>query len=267
MRPAGFVAARVVAFGLGRWLAPALVIVGWLAFTPYELGAEQIKSKLGPEAISLQESHDYLQTHPAPDYWALSPHYLPQATGSACSLAAIAMLVNALRGLPPRAGEALVTQQGLLEAVGSRTWAAATAERGSGVRWDEFETNLQLSVRVFKLDVEIEVLRPHDGSATTLSRLRRMLSENEASDRDIVLAYFNQGVLTGDWNGPHISPIAAYDANRKRALIMDVDRQWYIPYWSSDEALLAAMLRPAPFERGRLAGETGGLIRVLRKSP
>jgi hypothetical protein len=39
----------------------------------------------------------------------------------------------------------------------------------------------------------------------------------------------------------------------------------YIPYWSSDEALLDAMLRAAPFERGRLAGETGGLVRVTRK--
>jgi len=53
-----------------------------------------------------------------------------------------------------------------------------------------------------------------------------MLIENEASDRDIVLVYFNQGVLTGDWDGPHISPIAAYDADHGRVLVMDVDRQW-----------------------------------------
>jgi hypothetical protein len=39
-----------------------------------------------------------------------------------------------------------------------------------------------------------------------------------------------------------------------------LDRQRYMPYWSSEEALLDAMLRPAPFERGRLAGETGGLV-------
>ena len=45
----------------------------------------------------------------------------------------------------------------------------------------------------------------------------------------------------------------------------DVDREWYIPYWSSDQALLEAMLHPAPIERGRLAGETGGLVRVTRK--
>src|SRR6266567_3483713 len=48
-------------------------------------------------------------------------------------------------------------------------------------------------------------------------------------------------------------------------LLIALDRQWYIAYRSSDEALLAAMLRPAPFARGRLAGETGGLVRVTRK--
>ena len=41
---------------------------------------------------------------------------------------------------------------------------------------------------------------------------------------------------------------------------MDVDREWYVPYWTADTTLLEAMLRPAPVEHGRLAGETGGLI-------
>ena len=195
----------------------------------------------------------------------MSPYYVPQATGSACSLAAITMLVNALRGLPTHSTEPLVTQRTLLDAVDNRMWAEATAERSGGVRWEEFEHYLRLSLEAFKLNAELEILRPHDSSVSTLANLQRMLIENETSDRDIVLAYFNQGVLTGDWDGPHISPIAAYDADHGRVLVMDVDRQWYIPYWSSEEGLLAAMLRPAPFERGRLAGETGGLVRVTRK--
>jgi hypothetical protein len=89
-----------------------------------------------------------------------------------------------------------------------------------------------------------------------------MLAANEASDRDIVLVYFNQGVLTGDWDGPHISPIGAYDAATGRVLIMDVDREWYIPYWSSDSKLLEAMLKPTSAAHGPLAGETGGLVRL-----
>jgi hypothetical protein len=90
--------------------------------------------------------------------------------------------------------------------------------------------------------------------------VQQALATNEASDQDIVLVYFNQGVLTGDWDGPHISPVAAYDQGTRQVLIMDVDREWYVPYWTMDTKLLEAMLRPAPAEHGRLAGETGGLV-------
>jgi len=246
-------------------IARALVFVAWLAYVASSFAAEERKPKLGSAAISLQQSHDYLQTHRAPDYWALSPYYLPQATGSACSLAAIAMLINALRGLPSNAAQPLVAQSALLEVVGSRAWAEATAEHGSGVRWEEFERYLRLSLEAFRLSADLEIWRPQPGSGANLEQLKRLLIENEVSDRDIVLVYFNQGVLTGDWDGPHISPVGAYDADRGKVLIMDVDREWYIPYWSSDQALLEAMLHPAPIERGRLAGETGGLVRVTRK--
>jgi hypothetical protein len=92
------------------------------------------------------------------------------------------------------------------------------------------------------------------------------LSENEESDDDVVLVYFNQGVITGDWDGPHLSPIGAYDADARRVLILDVDRQFYIPYWTSDEILLEALLRPAPARLSRLEGETGGVLRVTRRS-
>jgi hypothetical protein len=47
---------------------------------------------------------------------------------------------------------------------------------------------------------------------------------------------------------------------------MDVDRQFYIPYWTSDEKLLEALLRPAPADLGRLAGETGGIVRVTLRA-
>jgi hypothetical protein len=95
--------------------------------------AQDRKPKLGPDAVTIQQAHGYLRSHDAPDYWALSPYYVPQATDSACSLAAIAMLVNALRGLPPHADDRLVTQQALLDKVGSDLWAKQTAQGGSGV--------------------------------------------------------------------------------------------------------------------------------------
>ena len=231
------------------------------------LHAEDLEPKLGPNAIAIQQSHAFLREHPAPDYWALAPYYEPQATDSACSLAATAMLVNALRGLPPHARDRLVSQKGLLEAVGSSDWAKETAQGGAGVTWQAYLGYLSLSLAAFGIDAQIEIFKPRDDAPATLQQVRALLAANEDGDRDIVLVYFNQGVLTGDWDGPHISPIGAYDAGRRRVLVMDVDRQWYVPYWSSDEKLLEAMLRPVPQDFGALAGETGGLIRVVAKGP
>ncbi len=117
------------------------------------------------------------------------------------------------------------------------------------------------SLAAFRLqDHAVEVVRPMHDTPETLADLRRTLTRNEAGERDVVLVYFNQGVLTGDWDGPHISPIAAYDQEARQVLIMDVDREWYVPYWTADTRLLQAMLRPAPAEHGPLAGETGGLV-------
>jgi hypothetical protein len=248
--------------------AGRFVLAGLLWLTPPGVpSAREAKLKFGPDAVSIERSHAYLQRHAAPDYWRLSPYYMPQETDSGCSLAAVTMLLNALRGLPALDKDQLVTQDGVLRAVASRRWARQTAQGGSGVTFAALSRYLRLSLDAFHLDADIEVLKPADRSAATLDRLRRMLAANERTDRDIILAYFNQGVLTGSWDGPHISPIGAYDAARGDVLIMDVDRRWYIPYWASDKKVLEAMLRPAPANQGTLAGETGGLVRVILKSP
>ena len=230
--------------------------------------APEAKPKLGPDAVPIQRATEYLRRHDAPDYWALSAYYLPQLTNASCSVASVAMLVNALRGLPERAEDPLVTQASLLEEVDSARWSAQSAEDGDGVTFADLEGYVRRGLAAFGIEaVEVEVLKPSDDSPATLERVRRLLAENERSERDIALVYFNQGVLTGDWDGPHIAPIGAYDAESGRVLIMDVDREWYVPYWSSDAKLLAAMLRPAPADQGALAGETGGLVRVRLKGP
>jgi hypothetical protein len=237
----------LLAFVLGASAAPAAAFEG--------------KPKFGPDAVPIIEQNAYLRASPAPDYWKLSVFYVPQFTSSACSVASVVMAVNFARGLPARAEEPVVTQTALLEAVGDEAWTHKGAEGGDGVTFAEFVAVLEDSLQSYGIkDYELEVMRPSDASAASLAEVRRALAANETSKDDLILMYFNQGVLTGDWDGPHISPIGAYDQRAQQVLIMDVDREWYIPYWSPDEKLLEAMLRPAPAEHGPLAGETGGLV-------
>ena len=231
----------------GLWAEPVIALKG--------------QPKLGPEAVPITQQTTYLRTAPAPDYWTLSPFYLPQQTSSACSLASLAMALNALRGLPVRSDERLITQSALLKKVAKTTWTRQVAEGGSGVTFDGLVALVRKSLARFQLhDHGVEIIRPADEQPETLARLRQALADNEASDRDVILVYFNQGVVTGDWDGPHVSPIGAYDASTGQVLILDVDREWYVPYWTADTRLLKAMRRPAPAQHGPLAGETGGLI-------
>ena len=88
--------------------------IAWLALAAPPAHADDPKPKFGPHAVPIQQSHDYLRRHGAPDYWALSPYYAAQQTNSACSLAAITMMVNALHGLPPHGIDRLVTQEAVL---------------------------------------------------------------------------------------------------------------------------------------------------------
>jgi hypothetical protein len=240
-----------------RWVA--VVILG-VALAPLARG-EEAKPKFGPDAVPITQGTGYLRTGPAPDYWKLAAFYVPQTSSSGCSVASVAMALNFIRGLPTGADEPLVTQAALLEAVGDPDWVAKTAEGGEGVLFQELVGALTKSLDAYALHpLQIDVIRPTDASPESLERLRAVLAANEASESDVILLYFNQGVLTGDWDGPHISPIGAYDDRTDRVLIMDVDREWYVPYWSPVSKLLDAMLRPAPAEQGPLAGETGGLV-------
>jgi Phytochelatin synthase len=228
--------------------------------------AQEAKPRFGPDAIPIEQATAYLRTHPAPDYWAISPFYVPQDTDSACSVASVTILINALRGVPARDNIELVTQSGLRAALGDGHWSAETAQNGPGVTFAELAKVVAESLHTYGLDdYEIETFKPADASDRSLARLRAILAADERSPRHIALIYFNQGVLTGDWDGPHISPIGAYDAHNGRVLVMDVDRRFYVPYWSPVRKVLQSMLKPAPARFARLAGETGGIVWVRPK--
>ncbi|MGO4909334.1 phytochelatin synthase family protein [Pseudorhodobacter sp. W20_MBD10_FR17] len=232
-----------------------------LLFTTLALPAiAQDAPKLGPNATPITSDTTFLRTNPAPDYWAFSAFVKPQFTASACSIASVTAALNGLNGLPPLAEEQIMSQQSLLALTGNVEWLALSSEDGAGVKFDQLASFTQQALTATGSKKVVDTFHPKDAAGA--DEMRKLLTENEASADDALLVYFNQGVVTGDWDGPHISLIGAYDAQSDRVLILEVDQDWYIPYWTPASVLLDAMLKPTSADHGPLLGETGGFVYI-----
>lgn len=223
------------------------------------------KPKLGPNAKPITVDHTYLQTAEAPDFWAFSSYNKPQFTSSACSVASVTMALNGLRGLPRKASAKVPTQPAVLKKVGLKSWSNKSAEGGDGVTFKELRRYTRATFKAYGMkEATVRAFHPKRADAQTFATTRELLTFNEASADTVAMIYFNQGVLTGDWNGPHVSVIGRYDAATDRVLVLDVDQEWYIPYWSPVSALVDSFVKPAPKNQGVLAGQTGGIVLVSK---
>ncbi|MBI2981936.1 MAG: hypothetical protein HYY44_06555, partial [Deltaproteobacteria bacterium] len=128
---------------------------------------------------------------------------------------------------------------------------------GAGVSLDQLGELLAESLRAYGKTAQVEVVHVEDESPETKKKLQRILNENEKSAKDFVIANFLQGVYTGDAMAGHIAPVGAYDVKKRRVLIMDPDREWYEPYWVSEETFLAGM-----FTKDSKSGKSRGYIFV-----
>lgn len=248
---------------VGRLQLPQIVLIGLLALAAVP-GADA-KPKLGPNATPITLANDYLRRAPAPDYWAMAPYYVPQMTTSDCSVATTAIALNALRGLPEENVIPVITGPALLAAMPDDRWRRQTETDGPGVTVADWAGFVRQALDASGLgDAEVTLARPVAANAAALASFRRALADNEASADSVMLVAFNQGVVTGDWDGPHASPIAAYDEAGDRVLILDVDREWYVPYWTDTATLLAAMVKPVGDGFGPLTGDRGAYLLIRR---
>jgi hypothetical protein len=244
------------------FLPTAISVTFLLLFT---LTTYATPTKYGKEAKPLAQDHAYFLKNPAPDYWALAPYYVHQQTGSACSIASAAMIVNGANHFKVLDSETpLATQNSVLHQVGDSNWTAAvggmslktlfsafkyyaykligkTEFSGLGVTLDELGPRVEKALRLQGFPkAEVQVFHAELSEAGSQT-LHQALVENEKSAQDFIILNFLQGVYTGDSEVGHVSPLGAYDAKLKRALVMDVDREWYEPYWVSEETLLRGM--------------------------
>lgn len=193
--------------------------------------AADSKPKYVSSTIRLSDQADYIRKNSAPDYWSFSPYYISQQDGSACGIASMTMLVNAARSSQKlKASDALVTQKSLLSQV--------KINYSMGLTLDQLGEAVRKVLAAYTLKAKVEVIHA-EGTAAQKQKILGLLKENEKSAKNFILANFDQSVFTGDpEGGGHISPIAAFDSGANRVLVMDVDREYYEPYWVSFDTFI-----------------------------
>ncbi len=212
---------------LKKLLTNAFVLLSLVSFAQ----AEDLKPKYVSTTVQLIQKQDYVRKNKAPDFWSFMPYYVPQQDGAACGIASMTMLMNAARShLKLTASDALVTQKALVEKI--------KVDYSKGLTLDQLGVAINKSITAFGLKATVQVIHA-DGSTAQIKKIRDLMINNEKNDRDFIVANFLQGTFTGDpEGGGHISPVGAFDAKNNLVLIMDVDREYYEPYWVSFDTFM-----------------------------
>ena len=228
----------------------ALIILG------ISLSGEVLKAQTLPlssnliDLNSLEGNNLLLESEARQDYFPLSSQFVTQKNGAFCGVASIVMVLNALSipaPKPPVRNYHFFNQDNFFD--NPRTLRIMTADnvarRGMTLE--------QLGQLLESYPVNAEV---YHGGYLTLDRFRRLITNNLQQPNDFVLINYLRSSI-GQKKGGHISPIAAYDGDSDRFLILDVSRYKYPPVWVKAEELWQATRTI-----DRASGKTRGLVLV-----
>ena len=182
----------------------------------------------GKGSALLQES-EALQS-----YWPLSIQFVTQKNQAFCGVASIVMVLNAL-GIPaPTTPEfepyRTFTQENVFTPATETILPQATVLK-MGMTLD------QIGAFIATYAVKAKI---HHASDSSLEEFRKLAKEYlNTSGHHVIVNYLRKSM--GQEKGGHISPLAAYDADTDRFLILDVARYKYPPVWVSAADLFAAM--------------------------
>ena len=102
-------------------------------------------------------------------------------------------------------------------------------------------------------------VRLHHADASSVEAFREVVDENLGTEGDYVLVNYQREVLDQGRVG-HISPLAAYNGETDRVLILDTAAHKYPPTWVPLDLLFAAMATTDPS-----TGKTRGFVEVGQK--
>ena len=187
------------------------------------------------------------------DYWPLSIQFVTQNNQAYCGVASMVMVLNAL-AIPAPVAPAyspyhVFTQENFFNNEQTRKVLAPEVVSQKGMTLD------QLGQFLGSYSVKVKVY--HAGQIS-LEEFRRLAVENlKQSDSFVVVNYLRKAI--GQEKGGHISPLAAYNEQTDRFLILDVSRYKYPPVW-----VKAADLWQAMATMDSESGKTRGFVLVSR---
>jgi hypothetical protein len=170
-------------------------------------------------------------------YWPLSVQFVTQKNQAYCGVASLVMVLNALGVPAPATPE--------FEPFRTFTQDNVLNERTEKIRPQEI-----LAKKGMTLDQFGEVLGTYPVQADVRHAADSSLDEFRTSatqyldgpDRHVIVNYLRDAI--GQERGGHFSPLAAYDADSDRFLLLDVSRYKYPPIWVEADDLFAAMNTP-----------------------
>lgn len=187
------------------------------------------------------------------DFFPLSSQFVTQNNQAYCGVASIVMVLNSL-GIPaPEAPQykpyRVFTQENFFSSEKTQTVITAEDVSRQGMTLD------QLGGLLGSYGVKVGVYHAGDIS---LENFRKLAADNLQQSGNFLIVNYLRNAISQE-KGGHISPLAAYNKQTDRFLILDVSRYKYPPVWVKAEELWKAMTT-----LDRASGKTRGFVVVSK---
>ncbi len=199
-------------------------------------GIAEMGSQPGtPIALTTPEGEQLLvESKARKDYWPLIVQFVTQDNLAYCGVASSVMVLNAMSITAPAAPEfgkfRMFTQKNFFSDAARKVVPSETVSR-QGMTLD------QLGQLLETYPVKAKVYHAENSS---LEEFRSLAVKNLQEPGNFVMVNYLRSAI-GQKTGGHISPVAAYNEQTDRFLILDVSRYKYPPVWVRVADLWKAM--------------------------
>lgn len=192
-----------------------------------------------------------LESQSRDDFWTLSTQFVTQINQAYCGVASMVMVLNSMAIPAPEAPQyapyRVFTQENFFDNQTTREVLSPEVVAQQGITLD------QLGEFISSYSVDATVYHAAD---TTLDEFRQLAMTNLKQPGNFILVNYLRAEI-GQEKGGHISPLAAYNEETDRFLILDVARYKYPPVWVEASDLWQAMNT-----LDSTAGKTRGFVTI-----